>query len=289
MKIHRHFPGFFFLGIAILITGCCGCGKGIPAPAAPGIRFEQACKIASKDSFLKPHVYNASGFNLFAYQTPLGTARSKPVHIYIEGDGLAWLTSTTISDNPTPLNPVGLKLAAQDPFPFKVYLARPCQYLTSPKCRKEYWTDHRFSAEIINYYNAVLDQIKDEYGPVSFVLFGYSGGGTVAALLSARRDDISALVTVAGNLDTNFWTKKHSLSPLSGSLNPADFTSALENIQQYHFIGRKDKVIDKSVFLSYQNHFTNKENLRYKVFPSFTHSCCWEAEWKSILKSIVTR
>jgi hypothetical protein len=44
----------------------------------------------------------------------------------------------------------------------------------------------------------------------------------VASLVAARRHDVVRLVTVAGNLDHLAWTTLHGVSPLTGSLNPAD-------------------------------------------------------------------
>ncbi|WDP87396.1 MAG: hypothetical protein HUN05_21590 [Desulfobacter sp.] len=74
------------------------------------------------------------------------------------------------SDNPTPLTPVGLKLFLKDPAPWKIYLARPCQYLTSGACCQKYWASHRFSKEIMDAFQGVLEQIKAEYTPEGFTL-----------------------------------------------------------------------------------------------------------------------
>ena len=45
--------------------------------------------------------------------------------IYLEGDGLAWVSRTEASRDPTPDNPIGLRLAAIDPAPNVVWIARP--------------------------------------------------------------------------------------------------------------------------------------------------------------------
>src|SRR5262245_4836743 len=52
-----------------------------------------------------------------------------PLRIYIEGDGRAWLTRQQRSDDPTPRNAIGLRLASADMSPNVAYLARPCQYV----------------------------------------------------------------------------------------------------------------------------------------------------------------
>ena len=47
------------------------------------------------------------------------------ISVYIEGDGLAWISVSMPSPDPTPLNPVALQLAALDPGCNVVYLGRP--------------------------------------------------------------------------------------------------------------------------------------------------------------------
>ena len=68
-------------------------------------------------------------FTLRAFGSSL-IKKSKILIIYIEGDGLAWLTENSPSNNPTPRVPTGLNLAFQDPDAGQIaYLARPCQYV----------------------------------------------------------------------------------------------------------------------------------------------------------------
>ncbi|MSO80412.1 MAG: hypothetical protein EXQ97_01950, partial [Alphaproteobacteria bacterium] len=73
-----------------------------------------------------------------------------PLVVYIEGDGLAWLSHFEPSMDPTPIHPIGLQLAATDPSPDLLYLARPCQYTPLDldlRCNTDYWTDKRFAEE----------------------------------------------------------------------------------------------------------------------------------------------
>ncbi|NIQ12880.1 MAG: alpha/beta hydrolase, partial [Candidatus Dadabacteria bacterium] len=76
---------------------------------------------------------------------------------------------------------------------------------------------------------------------------GYSGGGTVAALIATRRNDVSSLTTIAANLDHAEWTRLHHISPLTGSLNAVNFIDKIENIDQLHFVGGKDKIVPKEI------------------------------------------
>lgn len=249
-----------------------GCSKDIPTPTQ---RLHVAQNIAKQNALHVKH-FKTKKFDIYAQYNEL---TCKDINVYIEGDGLAWITSSTISDNPTPLNPLALKLMVQDSSTCKLYLARPCQYVKSFTCKEKQWTSHRFSQEVIDSYNEVLDGFKG----VSFKLFGYSGGGAIATLLSAQREDIKQLVSIAGSIDTEYWVKTHHITALSGSLNPADFADKLAHIKQIHLIGGQDKIINKSIYDSYVRGFSDKSNIKYKLYKDFTHSCCWAKEWKNIL------
>lgn len=276
-------PGVWFSLACCCIALLTGCGRTIPAPDE---RFQQARQLAATDTALREEIYRSTLFPLLTYQTSLQDCRGKNLHLYIEGDGLAWITSSRISPDPTPLNPIGLKLALQDPAACRVYLARPCQYLTGSACSAKYWTSHRFSAEIIGSYQEVLNTIKTRYDVSSFTLFGYSGGGTITALLAAQRNDIDRLVTIAGNLDTACWAERHALTPLQGSLNPADFTKELAKIEKIHLIGANDTVVGAADLSSYQSRFTDTSRMITKTYPTFDHTCCWDRAWPTILQEL---
>ena len=62
-------------------------------------------------------------------------------------------------------------------------------------------------------------------------------------LLATQRNDIEKITTYAGNLDVDKWVKYHNISPLTGSLNPADFYDKLSDIPQVHYVGIKDKIV----------------------------------------------
>lgn len=272
----------------IWLFACClailtGCGRNIPAP---GERIHLAAQISTTDPALQQQIYPAPPFRLLAYQSDLQQCQGESVHLYIEGDGLAWITPSTVSADPTPLNPVALKLAVKDPAACRIYLARPCQYLADTACSDKYWTSHRFSTEVIESYLEVCNTIKTRYDVASFIMFGYSGGGAIAALLAAQRDDITRLVTVAGNLDTDFWTQQHAATPLGGSLNPAQFSRQLANVDQIHLVGDKDNITGPSVVSSYLRHFSDTDRVHVWVYHGFGHGDYWEKEWPTILETM---
>ncbi len=263
-----------FLFIIILFFS--GCSKNIPTPKQ---RLDNAFSLKDEQTIQKN--IETDNFNIFSFQNVSQTCEN--INIYIEGDGLAWISRNRISSDPTPVNPVGLKLMNIDQSSCKIYLARPCQYISSKNCEKKYWTSHRFNGKIIDSYVEALDSIKNEHKNKYFTLIGYSGGGAVALLTASQRDDIKKIVTVAGNIDIEKWIKIHSITPLRGSLNPANYSEKLKDTRQYHLIGKDDHIVPKEVFLSYQNRFENKSNINYKLYDA-THTENWEKSYKEFLE-----
>ncbi|HET8807234.1 MAG TPA: hypothetical protein VFM76_02535, partial [Methylophaga sp.] len=99
--------------------------------------------------------------------------------VFIEGDGLAWISRAQPSSNPTPLDPVSLKLALAYKHDHAVaYLGCPCQFTQyDARCTQKYWTSHRFSEEVIASTSEAISVIKNLMGASDVQLYGYSGGG----------------------------------------------------------------------------------------------------------------
>ena len=206
--------------------------------------------------------------------------------VYIEGDGFAWRRNSVLSSDPTPKNPVALKLAARDPRAAVLYIARPCQFLDPQNlktCPPGYWSSHRYGEEVIASINEAIDQFAKRTGASEIDLVGYSGGGSIAALLAARRSDVTSLVTVVANLDHEAWTRIHDVSPLSGSLNATDIAESIQHIPQYHFVGTKDKIVPLSVTESFLDRITNSSHVGIERIPGFDHECCWVDSWPALL------
>ena len=267
---------FIFLSFIFI-----SCSSKIPSMEE---RTNSALDFAIKNS-LNKIIINSSNFNIFSLQSQNISCENKTLNIYIEGDGLSWITKSQISDNPTPINQTLLNLLNLDKNNCKVYLARPCQYVESSNCNQSYWTNKRFSKEIIDSFDEILDSLKTKYQNRDFNLIGYSGGGAVATILTSKRDDTKNLITIAGNLDIEKWTNFHKISKLDGSLNPADFTYSLENIKQFHIIGNSDKIVPKDIFLSYFSKFNNKKNIEY-IYTDSNHSCCFKSAFEDVLLKI---
>lgn len=262
-----------------LILGACSNSASISS------RKNLATDI-THDTALKPEIINAAPFALTSYKR-INAPSSQTANIYIEGDGLAWLSRSTPSSNPTPSDPIALRLASVDPSQNVIYLARPCQYsgrVDGKPCEQKYWMSSRYAPEVLNSYNTALNSIKNQYGFTSFNLIGFSGGGTIAALLAGQRNDITSLRTIAGNLDHIAHSKHHDVSILSSSLNPPDYAATLRNIPQHHFIGENDKIVPEAIYQSYANKIGNSSCLNVSLIPNTTHTDGWVNQWPELLK-----
>lgn len=208
--------------------------------------------------------------------------------VYIEGDGLAWISRDQPSRDPTPTDPLALRLALAQPAGTAAYLARPCQYLDPAAlaaCPSRWWRGERFSETVVAATMQALDQLKARFASQRLILVGYSGGGTLAALAAARRDDVAELVTVAGNLDHAAWTRLHGVTPLSGSLNPADETERLRKVPQRHFVGLQDKVVPPALLEDYVARYPADRRPGVQRLPGYDHACCWSRNWATLWRS----
>jgi hypothetical protein len=209
----------------------------------------------------------------------------KPLRVYIEGDGLSWLSRTTPSLDPTPREATGLALAAEDPAPNVVYLARPCQFTPremNPRCDTPYWTGKRFAPEVIESMNDAVSHFAALTPRQSVELVGYSGGGAVAVLIAARRSDIASIRTVAGNLDDEFVNRLHGVSPMPESENAIDFATQVSAIPQIHFSGAEDEVVPPAVALRFIK-ATGPRCAHAQTVADVSHEGDWGQRWPALL------
>lgn len=231
---------------------------------------------------------DAGQFALAGY-APAQFAPDDVLAVYIEGDGLAWISSSLPSSDPSPRDPLALRLALVHPSGNAVYLARPCQYVDAKRtgCAQRYWTEQRFAPETVAAMNAALDALKTRFGAQGLTLVGYSGGGNIAALLAASRTDVLRLVTVAGNLDHRAWTAHHRVRELAGSLNAADAAARLSGMPQTHFVGGRDQVIPSVLAEQWPRALLGQQQRNLHVIPDADHACCWVDRWPALWRAHV--
>jgi hypothetical protein len=263
---------FAWMIVLVWLGGC----AGIPTPEQ---RLETAFELTQAHDW-RIQVIEAGAFDL-ASAMPRQKAHGDTLTVYIEGDGFGWVSADTPSNDPTPIDPIALKLALQHPDGHAAYLARPCQYLIKSvaPCNRRYWMGARFAPEVIDAQDRAVDTLKRRTGAKNITLVGYSGGGAVAALLAARRHDVVRLVTIAGTLDTAAWVNLHKVDPLDRSLNPLDFRLALLALPQIHYVGGLDRVMPRGIADGFVNGIDWRVKPQVIEVIGFDHHCCWTRDW----------
>ena len=206
--------------------------------------------------------------------------------VFLEGDGKPWDASgRTPASNPTPRDALAFDLLGRTPGE-RYYVVRPCYFdYARNACHPDDWTRGRFSEPVVA---SLAEAIKTTINPDSaVVLVGYSGGGALAMLLADRIQNLLAIVTVAGLLNVESWTRHHGYLPLSGSLNPADAVVP-PHVLQLHLVGLRDRIVPaKLTHAAIRNRDAGNQNIL--EYPSFDHVCCWRQDWKQIWTEIDNR
>ncbi|MBT5658863.1 MAG: alpha/beta hydrolase [Rhodospirillaceae bacterium] len=280
-RVARNYLHAALFLLPVFVTGCAA------LDLSPGKRVV-ALESAAKAGWVREE-FSTERFTLAGWLK--GEARtSSELVVYIEGDGRAWISRNRLSDDPTPRDPVALRLALKDPAFLILYLARPCQYVLNGGgknrgrgCDPVYWSARRYSGEVIAALNGAIDQAKQRTGAQTISLVGYSGGGTVAVLIAARRGDVSRLVTIAPVLDHDAWTAHHKVSPLTGSLNPVDVAASLGHLPQRYFFGAVDKIAPRRLSENFFARLPSSTPVQISIIEGFDHNCCWVAEWPGLL------
>ena len=255
-----------------------------------GDRCLETVQKISLENHLKSYVFQTKHHKIFALlglqqQGRVSQKESTELHVYIEGDGLAWASRFHISLDPTPVQPTGLTLAMADrTSATKVYLSRPGHYIEDSRLGLYSWTFARFSVETIETYDEIIDQLHQLYPGAHISLFGYSGGALVALLTAAKRyqqgkRDIEKVVTFAGVLNHEIWSEFHESSPLTFSLNSSAYLKELGEIPQCHYSGLKDTIVPLHVSKAYMRSFQGVQHIKLIQVPDVDHWQGWEEFW----------
>jgi pimeloyl-ACP methyl ester carboxylesterase len=244
--------------------------------ASPASRVD----AITRDSGFERKIIEGASFRHVVYRKPGEPTRR--LHVYIEHDGRPWRNETTVSADPTPSNPLMLRLAALDSAP-TLYLGRPCYWglASTPPCSPLLWTHERYSERVVDSMAAALRQLISADSEI--LLFGHSGGGALAVLLAERFPETRAVVTIAGNLDHAAWTEHHRYTPLAGSLNPISRSPLDADVIQKHYIGGRDIDVPSSIARAFVLQHPAAQVIEYREFD---HRCCWERVWPEILDEL---
>lgn len=262
--------------LLLLLPGCA---------LLPSHAYNRADQVAETNGFAKRYL-DGDRFDLLSYRRI--SRPGEPLVIYLEGDGAAWLTPNRLSSDPTPKSQLVLQLAALDPAANVVYLARPCQFVMRPErgrgCQEGYWSDQRYAEEIVAAIDQAISQLVAETSAPSLDLVGYSGGGALAVLVAARRDDVRSLRSVAGNLDPAEFCRYHEVTPLSGSLNPIDSAGQVARIPQLHFVGAKDETVPGRIVERFLAALPAPHCAAKVEVEEADHIDGWLAQWPALLQ-----
>ncbi|MFC7299849.1 alpha/beta hydrolase family protein [Herminiimonas aquatilis] len=199
---------------------------------------------------------------------------SSVLWVMIEGDGRAWLNMREPSQDPTPVDAVGWRLAQNISRRNVLYLARPCQFLSSAElqaCSIDDWTGARFSEKWVTRLNVAIDEARHTTHADRIAIAGYSGGGVMASLIAARRNDVALLVTVAAPLDHAAWTVYHQVSPLTGSLDVLSVREKLMRLPQMHVTGADDQVVPTLLLKDFLRVYPNDAPAELVTLPGVDH------------------
>ncbi|MBO4369574.1 MAG: hypothetical protein J5803_05700 [Desulfovibrio sp.] len=257
-------PSLLFFCISLLLTHCAGISMR-----------EKACLEASSFGFSES-ILTLTPFPLFSL---IRKGNGDCLRVYIEGDGHAFLSPALPSSDPTPYYPVALWLAIHDPSPNPVvYLARPGQYLDGVQnVSKAFWTDARYSEEVLTAYDEALDNLKENLGASKLTLVGFSGGGCVCTLLAERRCDVVFLGSIGGNINLHAWFEWKNLDPMPDSLDPMESVETIRHIPQRHVIGTEDTQIPWEGLLAFCTACGQKASCQR--IPNMGHIGPWHNVW----------
>jgi pimeloyl-ACP methyl ester carboxylesterase len=258
--------------VTVVIATVCAC-------SSPRRLAESAAAAAG----LAPVLINGSSFRHRSFARLDPRAGSLLV-VFVEGDGSPWVGGgRKIASDPTPRMPLALRLAAITPGSV-LYLGRPCYFEPAMPagCSEELWTSARYSRRIVDSMASAAQSFAAAHRFSRIVLVGYSGGGTLATLMAPAMPSLAGLVSVAGNLDPDAWTRLHGYLPLDG-LNPALQPPLNPALSQWYLTGERDTNVPAQVNERYLRRVSPD---RIWSYPRFDHKCCWERLWPAIYARI---
>jgi pimeloyl-ACP methyl ester carboxylesterase len=207
-----------------------------------------------------------------------GSAQEQALTVFLEGDGLPWVAGRVPASDPTPRDPLALHLAMQSSGAI-AYVGRPCyQQIVDSQCSARSWTFDRYSDATIDSMTVAIASQMRAMGKQSVRLIGYSGGGVLAVLIAERLSNVTTVITIGANLDTDAWAAHHGYLPLDGSLNPARSTRP-HPWTELHLQGALDVTVPVETTRAYFERFANAKRL---AFDDYDHVCCWVRDWPRI-------
>lgn len=270
------------------------------------LRINKAFDLAQHAN-LTPSVINTSHFPIQIFTQNQNT---KHAIIYLEGDGLVINKYGDVAMNPTPTDPMALRLASVDTRPLtKIVVNRPFHYVISchTECSRikcpglkvsasrsrnkagmtlfrngnasKYWTTARYAPEVIQSIDETIKQCQQQFHFETIEFVAYSGGASVALLLTPYFENITRIISFAGNLDHKNWTSYHDTQPLFESLDPMENKEFIRKIPQLHFVGSSDDNTTTELAKAYKQKI-DSDKISIIVIKGFDHDSNWPSVWQ---------
>ena len=203
-------------------------------------------------------------------------AAGSHLRIYVDGDGTPWIRDNRVAIDPTPVNPVLLRLMHDTSHP-AVYLGRPCYFgtATDKGCEAKWWTFERYGRTVVDSMCRAANEISSRLSAESVQLIGYSGGGAIVVGMSECTNRLVGLTTIAGNLDPVSWAEYHDYSPLR-----SEHFSVPDSVGQVHWQCRDDANVPPSATDDFFKKYPDAER---RILDDCTHSSGWEESWPAII------
>lgn len=207
---------------------------------------------------------------LFRHRVLTNEVDGDHLFIYVEGDGTPWIRERRVSIDPTPMNPVMLRLMLPAAHA-AIYLGRPCYFglATSGSCHSRWWTFERYGSRVIDSMCAAVNTLAASARSVSLV--GYSGGGAIVVRMSACTRKLASITTIAGNLDPAAWTAHHNYTPLID--DPRAATLPPSDVPATHWQCRADTEVPPQITDAW---FENRATAVRRIVTACTHATGWE-------------
>jgi len=216
----------------------------------------------------------------FRHRVIFKPGQGRELHIYLDGDGRIWRNADELAADPTPPHSLALQLMQLDPAP-ALLIGRPCYFqVDDSACAPRWWTSARYSGPVTESLIAVATRWARGYDGA--VLIGYSGGGALAMLAAPQLPAAHAVITLAGNLDTDAWVRHHHYSAqvVGESPNPAAQTPLPATIAQRHYAGATDDNVLWPWIAAYS---ARQPKATFIKLEGFDHHCCWLQQWPALL------
>jgi alpha-beta hydrolase superfamily lysophospholipase len=142
----------------------------------------------------------------------------------------------------------------------------------------------RYSESVVASMAEATRTIIAGHQGLEITLVGYSGGGVLALLVADRVPEVTRVVTLAANLDTEKWTARHGYLPLSSSINPAQQPTWRSDLIQIHLTGAQDHNVPPD---NHDRLRRGQNNSTFRQISDFSHDCCWVEQWPELLDEAI--